>query len=75
MERNGWIYLVIILVGLAIVIPYIAYYQIECFAVKDDYENNPELAREKYSYNTFQQWLDNNEREYNTDCWQNFRDP
>lgn len=35
----------------------ISVFTIECYQVKEEYENNPELAREKYGQHNFELWI------------------
>ena len=43
---------------LALSISYITFDYFDCLQVKDDYESKPNFAREKYGYDTFEQWLE-----------------
>jgi len=56
MKRGDKVALVVFAVFMGFVISLFANSSLACLQVKDDYENNPELAREKYKYDSFEDW-------------------
>lgn len=50
----GWS---VFLIYFAVIFGIISYYSIECLEVKENFENNSEQAKEKYGFDTFEQWL------------------
>ena len=56
MKKSTMIIWGVVFVFTGFVIFFIVFFGVECLEVKKDYENNPELAREKYGYDSFEQW-------------------
>ena len=50
----GWL---IFFIFLGTIFGIIGYYSVECSQVKENYENHPEQAKEKYGFENFEQWL------------------
>jgi len=60
--------------SLGFMIAVAVYVGVDCTQVKADYENNPELAREKYGYNSLEEWIENYPATFKEGCMPNVGD-
>jgi len=74
MKKSDKIVYGIALGFLGFIIVVVVYVGMDCTLVEAEYENNLELAREKYGYDSIEEWIENQPATFQEGCMPNVGD-